>query len=358
MPLLNSHLIALDAKSSSSTFSSRKPPRNCQSCASLCLALPDHTLHTIMASMAPPNPGVGEYDQYWRLDTYDKWTKTKLLGAIRSSGLFVSRGLTKEALIAIKRRLDRGLLYYGDQRTSMDMLRKFVKARGISLPTPTTRKAIANVLMDADESRTFHGFQDLPTELREIIYEFYVDAFPEKLVCPTQPPLTRINKLIREEALPIFFKRVRFQLAFFYGQSSKDGSGEALGKVTFRPDFQTTAFLHQLSANPGQIVRKAAIDFGVTSIEGFRFSFSRVLVCAELSVRSKKKQVDKSVARVVWKANKDEELMANIGTELEKRLGGSKSSIKQMLKLEDIYAVRRAAEEGFFATYQKMGEWE
>ncbi|KAF7186785.1 hypothetical protein HII31_11882 [Pseudocercospora fuligena] len=305
--------------------------------------------------MAQPNSDVGESDQYWRLNSYRKWTKAGLMSALQSSGIIVSSSLTRHALIGIKQRLDRAMLYYGDQRISMDELRKFVRDRGLALPTPATRKAIVNVLLHADETSTFDRIQDLPPELREKIYEFYIDAFPEKLTCPTQPPLTRINRLVRKEALPIFYKRVRFQLAFFYRQSQRT-SNEKLSKGTLHPDFQTTTFLNQLSTRPDQILRKVSIDIGVTSIEGFRFLDPRVLISAELTVQPKKGQIDRNVSRMGRKPKKGKELVSKVRNELRRNFSGSKSA-KRMLKLKDIYALRQAAENGFFATYQKMGEW-
>ncbi|EME83889.1 uncharacterized protein MYCFIDRAFT_195093 [Pseudocercospora fijiensis CIRAD86] len=296
--------------------------------------------------MATPDTDVGEYDQYWRLASYQKWTKATLLGALQSSGIVVSRSLTRHALIGIKHRLDRAMVYYGDQRISTDELRKFVRDRGLSLPTPATRKALVNVLVAADETRTFDRFQDLPPELREDIYKLYFDAFPEKLICPTQPPLTRTNRLIREEALPIFYKSIRFQLAFFYGQSQST-SDETINKGTLRPDFPTTAFLHQLSARPDQILRKVVIDIGVASIEGFRFLDSSVLISAELTVKPKKGQIDKDISRMGRKPKKGKELVANVRSELKRSLRGCSKRAKEMLKLKDIYAARRAAENGF-----------
>lgn len=59
----------------------------------------------------------------------------------------------------------------------------------------------------ADEmGPTFSRFLDLAPELRAIIYKMYIKDFASGvLVRPTQPPLTRVCRLTRNEALPIFY---------------------------------------------------------------------------------------------------------------------------------------------------------
>lgn len=65
----------------------------------------------------------------------------------------------------------------------------------------------------------FHLFFDLPPELREYVYGFYMTAHAEavetKLLAfnlPQAPPLALVSRLVRKESLPIFYAMARFPL--------------------------------------------------------------------------------------------------------------------------------------------------
>ena len=63
----------------------------------------------------------------------------------------------------------------------------------------------------------FERFLDLPPELREHIYGYYIADYcethePSTYELPHPPPLTLVSKLVRTESQPIFFSQARFPL--------------------------------------------------------------------------------------------------------------------------------------------------
>lgn len=71
---------------------------------------------------------------------------------------------------------------------------------------------LVETLEKDDDEPSFHKVMDLPAELRVRIYEFYIEDFPIALYKPTQPPLATISRHIRNEFLPVFYKRHEFVL--------------------------------------------------------------------------------------------------------------------------------------------------
>ena len=68
---------------------------------------------------------------------------------------------------------------------------------------------------------SFHRLLDLPQELREHIYSFYMIAQasltdqPRPYYFPSEPPLTIVSKLVRQETLchlPLFYERATFPI--------------------------------------------------------------------------------------------------------------------------------------------------
>ncbi|KAF7193769.1 hypothetical protein HII31_04838 [Pseudocercospora fuligena] len=98
-------------------------------------------------------------------------------------------------------RLDRGLLAY--EAYSLSELRRFAHEKCRRITTfPDDKLSLIQLLEEADEDMKF-PLMDLPPELRCKIYEFSVASLniPSK---PTQPPITKICRIVRREALPIF----------------------------------------------------------------------------------------------------------------------------------------------------------
>ncbi|KAK0365427.1 ornithine aminotransferase [Friedmanniomyces endolithicus] len=81
------------------------------------------------------------------------------------------------------------------------------------------------ILEQADDERVFPRFMDLPPELRVEIYGHHFRSFDEGILA-VQPPLTTVCKLLRQEALPMFYRSHRFGLCAFnddYGADPYNG---------------------------------------------------------------------------------------------------------------------------------------
>lgn len=74
--------------------------------------------------------------------------------------------------------------------------------------TESSKKELMRILMEADENRTFPRFTELPPEMRNLIYEFSYEFFEEDSTpneIRTPPPIAQVSRLIRAEALPLFY---------------------------------------------------------------------------------------------------------------------------------------------------------
>ncbi|KXS99834.1 hypothetical protein AC578_8873 [Pseudocercospora eumusae] len=168
-----------------------------------------------------PRPRFGEYDSYWRvfdagISNESKLTTAELRKKVRAGGYVVPPGTREDAVDRLKR-MDKDLPDY--DRCLLDELCKFAFDRGLITQEQKTARALSvqplrNMLRAADDSATFDNFLHLPIAVRAMVYDHYMAEFPLVLEHPTQPPLTRTNKLIRNEALPSFHKASTFKLTF------------------------------------------------------------------------------------------------------------------------------------------------
>lgn len=145
---------------------------------------------------------------------------------LKNEGHKVDSSVVKSILIRKQHHSDRGRIVYEHEAMRVEELLRFIRDRGLKTPRfarpnsniehpPHVEKQICVKFLEAaDKDRTFSRFADLPPELRERIYKFYLSEFPKKLKCPTQPPLARSCRLLRHEALPLFYKSTTFILSF------------------------------------------------------------------------------------------------------------------------------------------------
>lgn len=115
---------------------------------------------------------------------------------------------------------------------------------------------MTRVLQGADDRLSFHKFLKLPPELRNIVYEFYVAAFPSKLELCSQPPLARTSSLVPKEMLPAFYGRKAFEMIL----ETHDGNEFQRASLRFAKD--TTRFL--CSAAPETISSLRTVELRIT----------------------------------------------------------------------------------------------
>lgn len=160
---------------------------------------------------------------------------------------------SKKQIMDAVGRCQRGLLCY--EKCDVDELREFCQGRGIKTKSSTVA-GLARLLKKADDAITFPKFLSLPPEIRDIVYEHhFLDAGrcqqglydyrassrdqlqawskargltnvvetsswygrlleradgDDILTRHYQPPLTTASKLLRAEALPVFYKSATF----------------------------------------------------------------------------------------------------------------------------------------------------
>jgi hypothetical protein len=151
-----------------------------------------------------------KFDEYWKLPGYWlSWYK-HLKEDLRAVSYKIPSGASKETLMHLSSRRDRGLLSYNN--CSPSELRAFCIRRRLSLPrgSQPKKEEFVKILEDADEAATFRRFLDLPPELRTSVYRFYFKSLP-RLEQPVQPPISK-TPVIRAESLPIFYQTCTFVL--------------------------------------------------------------------------------------------------------------------------------------------------
>lgn len=165
-----------------------------------------------------------ESSQYWSyqsLHSYSEHKNPGLRQLLVDRGYAFGSGMTRAALLACLKRSDSGLLSYTGRANSE--LRDFIQQRRLETNFKQgnigTRTELVQLLNAADEDPRFHRFMELPAEIRGIVYRFYLDEPKKRLLTPKQPPLLSTNRLIREEALPLFYSKYAFavQVVFSTG---------------------------------------------------------------------------------------------------------------------------------------------
>ncbi|KAK6434220.1 hypothetical protein LTR95_009600 [Oleoguttula sp. CCFEE 5521] len=167
--------------------------------------------------------GGGEHDGYWRLVRYDiKLNAARLKSLVKHRKLKIVGNMTKEVMVDRLHRHDQGLLYY--ETCSTDELSHFLRRRKLESPPMGQRtrsdfdeQVIISMLCEADRTQTFIHLYALPSEVRVLIYEHYCAHFGYEALCaPTQPPLARVSRQVRQEVLSVFYSNGIFGIHITY----------------------------------------------------------------------------------------------------------------------------------------------
>ncbi|KAK5127350.1 hypothetical protein LTR85_006689 [Meristemomyces frigidus] len=191
------------------------------------------------------NP-LSEHDSYWRIDDAgrgiqrlqqdEKMLREELK---RYCSMNHQKQTKKGEPASLLKRADHGLLCY--VHCTVEELRQYIADRHITYNEDVgvrvvesggpVRTGLYAMLEQADTEPEFHGFMELPPELRTEVYGYYIAGLAgNTLHAPTTPPLACVNRQIRKEVLPIFFGqpvRIRPETALFFN----DVDGENLALV-------------------------------------------------------------------------------------------------------------------------------
>lgn len=284
-----------------------------------------------------------EYNEYWTLSRHDRPKKEELLQIVKEQGRIVTRYTLKWQAVEMQNLTDRGFLPYESEAISVEELMRFIRNRGLPLPdTPEAdRAACVKILEAADENQSFPRFTELPPELRERIYKLYLAEMPEVLLFPAQPPLTRTCKLLRHEALPLFYQATAFKLFYCYEMKRFPGK-----KPGLKPCLETALFLKS------QTVGFAKIELNIGYWPKYSWNRKRetmeVIARCSFSVKTPREQCSVKV-EMVGRHSYSKALLDRLRSGLEKRLTRSLRRIceddgVQRLGSKEIAELRQAAE--------------
>ncbi|KAK5138322.1 hypothetical protein LTR08_003383 [Meristemomyces frigidus] len=183
-------------------------------------------------------------DKYWHLEDFSDMPNRTICRDVQAAGYPGYEITAKSRLNMYRQLVERKVLCYYNCTDAE--LRLFVKDRGVQLAARRARRPVFNrdkwirALMDKDATPVFERFLDLPPELRMHVYGWYMAAFPATLKGPSQPPLTRMARLVRQESLPAFYSMCCFEVGVFRFR------GRRPSRLHYAPE--TSGFLKALTA--------------------------------------------------------------------------------------------------------------
>lgn len=134
-----------------------------------------------------------------------------------------------------------------------DALLLFCLRRGI----PHCGNNLPKLLKAADAAWTFR-FLDLPAELRNRIYHYSV-VNERGLVRPIQPPITRVCRQLRQEALGIFYARNCFVFTITGALRYPDGT-PFYAEEEDTHDQRDVSWMSSIGANNVAMIRSVILD--------------------------------------------------------------------------------------------------
>jgi len=93
------------------------------------------------------------------------------------------------------------------------------------------------------------------------VYKNYVAAFEDYVSIPTQPPITRTNRLLRKEALPIFYQSTGFLVHLARDRSARLRFSDACMAFMFSLTEHDCALIRNLRF---EISRVALVDVNIS----------------------------------------------------------------------------------------------
>lgn len=271
-----------------------------------------------MASHGRVNNNNNNYNTYWKLPVYQNML-IKAIRVVLEQKRYAHPGTAKrDRYIQMLHRSERGLPSYEHLKKSA--LMNLIQERRLAIVgTEGDRKQdLIDKLEAADESRQFTRLMDLPAELRNRVYYYYVHGFRTmRLDAPAQPPLSKISRTVRQEVLPIFYRECTFEIPSL----RRDGC--------FHIEHPTLLFLNVLPAEYIAHIVKLAFKFNCYAV-GINFDRGRHSIS--------------SSPRIAEFQSRGQSLYDSMRQHFEKlveRPGVGK------LRKEDIYELRRLAEVGY-----------
>lgn len=165
-------------------------------------------------------------ENYWKLVTPKSGADVRR--NLDSKGISYKKTSSFDRLYELSYRVQQGLLVF--DKYSFTELERICVRKHYKLPDNlpkgkvAARKELTQYLEARDTHNTFDKFLDLPAELRVMVYKFHLHDLEATAENPehlwAQPPITKVNKLIRTETLDLFHNTCNF--TFKFRQNSED----------------------------------------------------------------------------------------------------------------------------------------
>lgn len=293
------------------------------------------------------------FDSYWKLDTYDELTKDTIYRRLQALGLDkVSLSRTKADLVTILHRHDSGRICF-DRYTDAELWARglqyrrehnVVRNRDNTI-SHAARVRLIKFLEEQDDAKyTFKRFLDIPPELRNRVYEFYIADFPSSLKLPTKPPLSRTCRLLRQEVLPVFYANFEFEICLT--QHSRN-------YLRFLEEHTTQLFLLNLAPTDVACIKKLKLLLNRAKPAGAHEAFEEMQISYSIDLGLNRcefevtpsRQDNHGHRRHPWRSVETMSRLAESIQELLKGLEGSNG--KGSFRVEDIHRLRRLVEREF-----------
>lgn len=181
------------------------------------------------------------HDHYWKLGSTVNITCVQIKAFLSDKGYRIKNGHLKIRLLEHLYRCQRQLPSY--EACSRAELIKFCRERAVR-PEGRADEHLISALERADDEPIFHRFLSLPAELRLRIYSLHIQWLgdgasrdpwhvskrpywqtwsskdgpaPDHTFLPPsiqQPPLLLTNRQLRQEAMPVFYGELQFQVVY------------------------------------------------------------------------------------------------------------------------------------------------
>jgi hypothetical protein len=150
---------------------------------------------------------------YWELSVGDLLNKEDLHSRLYWNNFHVLKSTKVARLRELYVRSQRGMRSY--EGVSRKELEHIIAERRILIPElgwANMEDLKRKLEQYDDEHNTFHRFLDLPPELRERIYTLYFNNYDEDDSPKCQPPISCASRIVRREALPLFYECCLFSI--------------------------------------------------------------------------------------------------------------------------------------------------
>lgn len=207
-------------------------------------------------------------DHFWKLETAAYLKDARLQEEFFRLKLYRNPRLNRERKVELYARTQRGFLPYDVY--SLAELKAFARERKIPLPHGRLSASLLICQLErADDDATFPRFSDLPPELRQLVFEWYFVSIAKErtLLIFKQPPVTRVSRLFRHEALPLLYRLCTFELEIMTCQSFP----QDLYRVKKRPacvlEGHSHDFIENISMANIQLIKRLAITVQLFSFQ-------------------------------------------------------------------------------------------